>query len=82
MVGENKDKLITLEQMVKIPTEQLMDMYRHGYHLDNLGIKSMVCIDGKEVTGVNILMGAVGIAVAALIYYKLGKWEAKHIGWE
>lgn len=39
-------------------------------------------LDGKEVTIGDVTLGIISIMVGALIYYKLGKWESKKLGWD
>lgn len=43
-------------------------------------IKSMV--DTTTITADVLIVGLISIAVGSLIYYKLGKWEAKKLGWD
>lgn len=51
-------------------------------NMSGMDIENLMCIDGKEVTGADVVKSVIAVMAGALIYYKLGKYEAKKLGWD
>lgn len=90
-------KVLQTNTLSSMSTEELINLYRQGYQLDNTPhtqlltsvepktlcskcnkIKTETMASTNSASGIFIL--ALGIAIGALVYYNLGKWESRKLG--
>ena len=84
---------LTINDVLTNPIDNLVELYRQGYQLDTTQntntntlcskcnkMKNMATVD---MSGTEALVGIVlSVAIGSLIYYKVGKWEAKKLNWD
>jgi len=68
--------------------DELINMYKQGYTIDITSgniihpngstVHTMTTVEDISTLGLGIL----SIMIGSLIYYKVGKWEAKKLGWD
>ncbi len=81
---------LTIEQVLTKPIDELTTLYKQGYTLEQESpstlcnkcnkMKNMATV---EMTKAEALISIIAsVAIGSLIYYKVGKWEAKKLGWD
>lgn len=83
-------KMLGLRDIEVRSMGELTELFRQGYRIssDPGSIRSsdgntiIKMSDGTTITVIGIGLAIVSIMIASLIYYKLGKWEAKKLGWD
>ena len=68
-------------------TDELINMYRQGYIIDNLSGNMILQSKSPSQNILTTDISTIGIAIVSiligsLVYYKVGKWEAKKLGWD
>lgn len=82
------EKIVPLNINSIKSTDELVNMYKQGYKIDitsgNIihpnGSTVQTLLTGTEVGAIGITI--LSILVSSLIYYKVGKWEAKKLNWD
>jgi len=83
------NQLVPLNTIQIKSLDELVNLFKQGYRIDTAtgsikhqdGNTILTMLDGTTITITGLVISVAAIMVAALLYYKLGKWEAKKLGW-
>jgi len=84
---------LLINEVLTTPIDQLINLYRQGYTLESGSSTEPSTLCSKCNKMKNMATGdmssteatvrfVLAITLGSLIYYNLGKWESKKLGWE